>query len=222
MLQACLNGDRQGPHVPKTPAELARDAVAVAAAGAEALHVHPRDDAGVETLAVDAAVRAIRAAVDLPVGVSTGAWIPGDPVEAIAAWRELPDYASVNVGEERWLDVARALLERGIGIEAGVWTPDDARRLVDSGLLDRCLRILLEPQEPDTAHALATVAEIERILGVGGPPRLLHGQDATAWPLLREAQRRGLDTRIGLEDLDDGSTNAELVATASEWRAAPG
>lgn len=51
---------------------------------------------------------------------------------------------------------------------------------------------------------------------------LLHGLDDSCWPLLRHAGRRGLQTRIGLEDtllLPDGSTapgNAELVRAAVE------
>jgi uncharacterized protein (DUF849 family) len=221
VLQACLNGGRGGPLVPRTPEELAADAVAVGNAGADELHVHPRDSTGAETLDVDAAVAAIRAAVDLPVGVSTGAWIAGDRLGAIRAWTALPDYASVNLGEDGWRDVADALLDRGIGVEAGVWTAGDAQRLADSGLLDRCLRILVEPMDADVDGALRTVDAIEAVLGDAGPPRLLHGQDATAWPVLAEARSRGLDTRIGLEDVlvrPDGATatgNAELVRLAS-------
>jgi len=55
-------------------------------------------------------------------------------------------------------------------------------------------------------------------------PRLLHGFDTTAWPLLKVALQRGYDTRIGLEDtltLPDGrkaSGNAELVMVAHEWK----
>ncbi|WP_346540125.1 3-keto-5-aminohexanoate cleavage protein [Micromonospora sp. DPT] len=58
------------------------------------------------------------------------------------------------------------------------------------------------------------------LLAPGGPPVLLHGEGAAAWPVLAEAVRRGLDTRIGLEDtlgLPDGapaSDNAALVAAA--------
>ena len=218
MLQACLNGRRNleaHPRVPRSPEELAVDALAVTGAGAEELHVHPRGPDGAETLDVDAAVAAIRLAVDVPVGVTTGAWIPGDRVGAVRAWTALPDYASVNLSEEDWLDVARALLDRGVGIEAGVWTVADAERLAASGLRGQCLRILVEPREREPEAALATVAAIEVVLGPGGPARLVHGQDATAWPVLRAAQDRGLDTRIGLEDvlvLPDGSPAADNTA----------
>lgn len=223
MLQACLNGRRspaQHRLVPRSPDELAADAAAVAAVGAEELHVHPRGRDGAETLDVDAAVAAIRSVVDLPVGVTTGAWIPGDRVESVRSWTVLPDYASVNVSEDGWVEVAGALLDRGVGVEAGVWTPDDARRLVASGLGPHCRRILIEPRNGDTERALTSVAAIQSLLGSSGPVRLVHGRDATAWPVLREALRQGFDIRIGLEDvlvMPDGAPaagNAALVAAA--------
>ena len=51
---------------------------------------------------------------------------------------------------------------------------------------------------------------------------LLHGLDRSAWPLIRMAAQRGLDTRIGLEDtttLPNGAAapgNAALVSAARE------
>jgi uncharacterized protein (DUF849 family) len=210
--------------VPRSPEELAADAVAVTEAGAEEIHVHPRGPDGAETLGVDAAVGAIRRAVAVPVGVTTGAWIPGDRVAAVRSWTALPDYASVNLSEEGWADVARALRGRGIGMEAGVWTVADAERLVASGLLGECLRILVEPRERGPEAALSTVAAIEAVLGAGGPPLLVHGYGATAWPVLRYAQHRGLDTRIGLEDvlvLPDGSPAADNAALVVAATAAP-
>src|SRR3954452_22488399 len=83
-VQAALNGDRTGaehPTVPLSAQELARDAAACAAAGARAIHMHPRDSDGRESLApdvIDAAVRAVREASGLPAGVSTGDWIEPD------------------------------------------------------------------------------------------------------------------------------------------------
>jgi uncharacterized protein (DUF849 family) len=55
-------------------------------------------------------------------------------------------------------------------------------------------------------------------------PVLLHGLDATKWPLYREALRLGLDTRIGLEDgklLPSGATadgNEALIRAADALR----
>jgi len=82
--------------------------------------------------------------------------------------------------------------------------------------------VLLEPQEQEMASALETVSEIERVLESGKVevPRLLHGTEATSWPMMEEAIIRGYGVRIGLEDtltLPDGVVardNVELVAEA--------
>jgi uncharacterized protein (DUF849 family) len=231
VLKACLNGARRRadhPAVPVTPAELAAAAVAARDAGAGALHVHPRGDDGAETLAADpiaAALDAIRAAVDLPVGVSTGAWFMPDPAERLAAvssWTTLPDFASVNVHESGALDLASALLDRGVGVEAGIWTAAAATVAVDHGLAERCLRLLFEPMEQDLGAALANVAAIEAALDGVAPtvPRLLHGFAATAWPVLGHAAAHGYDSRMGLEDTLVGPDGAPAVDNAALVRAA--
>jgi uncharacterized protein (DUF849 family) len=49
LLKACLNGNRPPgahPALPLTPPELAADTAASVAAGAAAVHVHPRDTDG--------------------------------------------------------------------------------------------------------------------------------------------------------------------------------
>jgi len=232
LLKACLNGAREPgshPALPLTSAQLAADARRCVDAGAGALHVHPRDIAGHESLAPDdiaAALSAIRAVCrGVPVGVSTGAWIVplvAQRVDAIAGWTELPDFASVNFSETGVLSVCDALHAQGVGIEAGLSTAVDALWLRDSGLVPRCLRVLIEPDEPDASSALATAAAIIAVLDDAAIalPRLLHGMGAAAWPLLDAALIRGYDVRIGLEDtliLPDGTLaldNAALVTAA--------
>ena len=235
MLKACLNGGTtrvQSPYVPLTPAELAADAVRCRAAGAYAVHVHPRTDDGAESLdaeTIGAAVEAIRrVAPGLPVGVSTGAWIAPDPAQRLAAvrsWATLPsavrpDFASVNAHEEAAEDVASALYDGGIGVEAGLWTV----AAVEAYRRWRvpCLRLLVElvdvAPHPAPQPALVTAAEILDTLG-DEPSILLHAEGPATWTVLREAVRRGLDTRIGIEDtsmLPDGSMvdNVALVAHA--------
>lgn len=221
LLQAALNGDHgREVHgaVPVTPGELVRDAVACVAAGAGELHLHPRGPDGRERLeaeVVDAVAARVRAAAGVPVGVSTGAWIEPDPgrrAALVRAWRA-PDHASVNVSEPGFDAVMRALLAAGIGIEAGVWSVADAERLAASGLGGRVLRVLVESAEPAPIHAALDAAGLVA-------PRLQHGDGRAAWPVLEDAVRRGLATRIGLEDtrrLPDGRVaagNAELVAAA--------
>ncbi|SCF39874.1 3-keto-5-aminohexanoate cleavage protein [Micromonospora mirobrigensis] len=227
MLKACLNGGRgrdEHSAVPLTPAELAADAARCAAAGAAAVHVHPRDATGAESLEpepVAAAVTAIRAArPGLPVGVSTGSWIEEDPVSRVAtvrAWTVLPDFASVNVHEEGAEAVARALHERGVGVEAGLWTP----AAVEGYRRWRVpvVRLLIECMTQDRERALADAAAMLDLVP-SGVQVLLHAEGAAVWPVLAEAVGRGLATRIGLEDtvrLPDGSPapdNAALVRAA--------
>ncbi len=139
------------------------------------------------------------------------------------AWTALPDFVSVNFSEEGAVELCHVLIDRGVGVEAGLATLADAQLLLDAGLADRCLRLLFEPDEDEPNAALATVQAIEALLDAASvrTPRLLHGMDATAWPLLDAAIERGYDTRIGLEDtlyLPDGQPardNAQLVAVAS-------
>jgi uncharacterized protein (DUF849 family) len=232
MLQACLNGGRSKQFnavVPCTADELARDAAAVVRLGATELHVHPRDRAGKESLHPDdiaAALQAIRASVPgTPVGLSTGWWIA--PVgrarhQHILDWRVLPDYVSVNLIEEDAPEIIALVRDKGIGVEAGLWSVRDARRFVGLAEARQCLRVLIEINEQDAAVGLRVAKDIFGILDEAGIrlPRLLHGTDATMWPLYRAALGWGLDARIGLEDgglLPSGEPargNAALIAAA--------
>lgn len=232
MLQAALNGARRRddyPTIPWTPEDLAGSAADAARAGAAAIHVHVRDGRGVESLEpadIARTLRALRTAVpQVPVGVSTGAWIVPNTERRhhlVEGWTELPDYASVNFDEPGSELLAALLLQRAIGIEAGVANTTAATRFARSGLASRCLRILLEPQIQEFAAALDVVRDVEAVLDQAqiAIPRLLHGIDRTAWPMINEAARRGLQTRIGFEDtvtLPDGAaapSNAALVAAA--------
>ncbi len=232
LLKACLNGTRgraEHPMCPLNPEELAEDGHAAVRAGAGALHIHPRREDGAETLEashVSAALRAMRDRVSVPIGVTTGEWIlpgPSERLRAVHRWTVLPDFASVNFHEPEAGEIAAALLERGVGVEAGTWTPHAAGLLARSGLADRCLRFLFEPMDETLAAATSTVGAIERVLDGVAPevPRLLHGFETTAWPILDLAESLGYDTRIGLEDtvrLPDGelaADNAQLVRTAA-------
>ncbi|RKN49200.1 3-keto-5-aminohexanoate cleavage protein [Micromonospora endolithica] len=229
MLKACLNGGRgrdAHPAVPVTPAELAADAARCAALGVGAVHVHPRDHDGAESLrptVIAEAVAAIRAArPGLRIGVSTGEWIEPDPaarVAAVRSWTVLPDFASVNAHEPGAEAVAVALRDRGVAVEVGLWTPDAVGAYRDWRVPVE--RILVECMAEKPAEALTDADAILDALDPDGPPRLLHAEGGAVWPVLVEAVRRGLDTRIGFEDtvhLPDGSPaadNAALVAAAT-------
>jgi uncharacterized protein (DUF849 family) len=244
-IKVCLNGRRsraEHPAVPLTPAELVAAAAAAVSAGAEAVHLHPRDPRGVESLLaadVGAAVAAVRQGCPtVAVGVSTGLWISGGDVAArltmVRDWAALPaaarpDFASVNLAEPGVADLAGLLRSVGVGVEAGVWSPADAQALAAAGDPDSWLRILVEVTDTPAACAVdAAEAILRRLDEVGTTaPRLLHGEGAACWPLIAHAGRVGLPTRIGLEDTTTGPTgeppsdNAELVRLAlATWTAA--
>lgn len=215
--------------MPITPAELQADALACGAAGAHAFHVHPRDGDGIERLDavwVDAAANAVHDVSRWPVSVSTGAWMDGDQrhrVALLSRWTG-PDAASVNLAEDEAIDTMRALMGSGIRVEAGVWTVDDAELLVRSGLADRIERVLVELLDVPPGDVAAAADEIHAVLDRADvrAPRLQHGEEDSTWAALEDAVRRGLDTRIGLEDvlvLPDGSPaagNTALVTAARE------
>jgi uncharacterized protein (DUF849 family) len=242
LIKACLNGGttrERHAGVPLTPAELAADAGDVVRAGAGAIHVHPRDASGNETLepeAVLAAVHAIRAAVPhIPVGVTTGIWaVDGDPerrLALVAGWtgEDRPGFASVNLSEPGTNELAATLAGLGIPVEAGIWTAEDVERLAASDFADSVIRILIEPHG-DSDTALATAMAVEQALDRHGieAPRLHHAYELATWHVIRAALRLGRDIRIGLEDttvLPDGSItqgNGELVATAVRLAAEAG
>ncbi len=224
-----LNGSRppgSHPSLPLDAEQLIADAVACVRVGADAVHLHPRDPEGLETLderIIDAVVRLVRIAAGVPVGVSTGAWIEPDPkrrAEMVARWRE-PDMASVNLSEDGAELVMGALMSAGIGIEAGIWSVADAEKLAASGFARSLQRVLVEivrPSADPAKEARSIDAALDRLEIVG--PRLHHGEEAAAWPVLRQAKQLGWDIRIGLEDtlvLPDGSlaaSNAALVEAA--------
>lgn len=228
LLQACLNGARsrdEHPALPVTAEQLAAAARACVAVGAGAIHLHPRDADGRESLeaaVVDPVVMRVREACGVPIGVATGAWVEPDPerrARLVAEWRE-PAFASVNLSEAGAAEVMRALLDAGIGIEAGVWSPEDAERLAATGLADRVLRVLVEVMEGGPEEADAIEAALDE-LGIHAP-RLIHGEEAACWPVLRHTRANGRDTRVGLEDtlvLPGGSPapgNEALVRAALE------
>ena len=232
MIKACLNGNRsRAEHaaIPITAGELAREAAAAVAAGAGALHVHPRGADGRETLdgeACAAAIEAVRAACPgVPLGLSTGVWIASgaERERLVESWSLIPDFVSVNLAEPGAAELGRLCLDRGIAIEAGLAGLDDVERLRRSGLAASMCRILIEVEPPQPEEAAALAAAIDDALEGVAPEairRLHHGAGLATWRVLEAAAARGRDIRIGFEDtlwLPDGAVardNGELVAAA--------
>ncbi|MFD5213952.1 3-keto-5-aminohexanoate cleavage protein [Microbacterium sp. NPDC058345] len=234
LLQVCVNGARDVAQHPSLSADatvVADSAARAVAAGAQEIHVHPKDAAGRDSLVADDVVRwvrAVRAACPgVPVGVTTGAW--AEPVverrlAAMTEWTELPDFASVNWHEAGADEVAALLLSRGVGVEAGIWDDAGLKAWRRSPVRAQCLRLLIElPDEPAEvvhSHAEGMLAHVHR--AEPDMPILLHGEERSTWAAIDLAIERGLHTRIGLEDcltLPDGTVapdNAALVRAARE------
>ena len=199
-----------------------------------------------------AAVAAVHEATGLPVSVTTGIWTvdgePGRRLALVADWagrsagagrvvgrgrlageplrgkhsRGRPDFVSINMNEPGIEPLADLVTSLGIGIEAGVWTADDARRLGACAFRDRVRRVLLEPVDRTPADAVATAAEASaelKRLGVDAP-QVHHGYGVATWDVLKSAAEGGFGIRVGLEDttvLPDGTTasgNADLISAA--------
>lgn len=231
LLKAAINGGRsksEHPAVPLTNEEIARDCLAVIAAGADVVHAHVRTADGAQTIRPDLVgdmVRAVKAAdPSIVVGTTTGLWTVeshAQRMEYVAAWPEdaLPDFASVAFSEEGAAEVADLVLERGMILESAVWKMEDVPSLLAAPSLHRNVRILIEPEVEDPDAAVAECREIAKVLREAGvtAPILYHGMEATTWPVVFAAIADGCETRIGFEDgidLPDGSSpadNAELV-----------
>lgn len=231
-IVACLNGDRRPgahPALPVSVDQLVTDAHSVVAAGATAVHIHPRDVGGAESLepqAVAALMERMRAdGPDVPVSLTTSLSAESDPwrrYDLVQRWASpaLPDSVTVNLHEAGSVDLIHLLGDRRVAVEAGVWTVDAARILVATKV--RVAAVLVEPTQVSVEDAQRNTAAIMTVLDRGkvGVPRMLHGADATAWPMLSQALEEGLDIRIGLEDtmrLPDGTEahdNAALVEHA--------
>jgi uncharacterized protein (DUF849 family) len=226
-LKACINGARtpdQHPELPVTPEQLTRAAAAAHPAGARAVHMHPKTADGVDSLqpeVVAAAVEAVRHAVPgLPLGVTTGFWALSDPDErlrVVDAWTVLPDFASVNWHEPGSEALAHLLLQKGVGVEIGIFHSEAAAAWAQSDVAAHCMRVMVE-LGPDGDPATADDV-LSEVMAAGSPaPVLLHGMDESCWQLLEHARARSVQTRIGLEDtlrLPDGSPAADNAALVS-------
>ncbi|WP_162688901.1 3-keto-5-aminohexanoate cleavage protein [Streptomyces sp. ICC4] len=148
-----------------------------------------------------------------------------DPAERLArvrAWTVLPDRAVVRFAEPGARELAEALLERGVAVDAEVpvgGPPEPLERFLAWPVRDPA-RVRLAVELPGADRALVALA----LRGLPPVPVLLFGREAAAWPVLRLAARCGTGARIGVGDVlrvPDGRparSNAQLVAAAARFR----
>ena len=244
MLQVTPNGPwgkDVHPHMPVSLGELISDLSASFDAGADGVHLHVRDHGGSETLdpaAVNETCRRVREAAEeaghvVEIGLTTGEWIMPDLNQRIAMigeWEGV-DCATVNLSEPGFERIMSAMVDVGIGIDVGLWAPQEMDVLIRSGFLPQAMRISIELDSGGpyflTGDPLAVAQQINEALDEAGSacPRLTHGMNAWTWPLVQDAFSRGHHTRVGFEDsvfLPNGNRahdNAELVAAAVTLRA---
>jgi len=190
------------------------------------VHLHPRRPVdGVESLAAeshDAVVDAIRATVpDLEISCSTQEDIDlgsaGDRIAAVRAWTSPPDVVSLNLVETGAIELGSALLECGIGIEAGVFTLGGADALLAAPWASAVHRVLVETIfEHDDASAVELARAIDVRVAVLGRPRLWHGDGRANWAVVDAGLVAGVDVRVGLEDTLIGRDGGRAPANAAQ------
>lgn len=252
-LVVSLNGSRgagDGAAVPMSPGDLVDAARAAVAAGGREVLVHARTPCGRESLSprvVGPLLEALREA-----GLGAGSRVRGGPgsgggvgpgggaavsvavsvgsepdhagrLARVRSWTVLPDRAVVRFAEPGARELAEALLERGVAVDAEVpvgGAPGPLERFLAWPVRAPArVRLVAELASADPGP----VAELLRRLPP--VPVLLFGRGAAAWPVLWLAARYGTGARIGVGDvlhLPDGRaarSNAELVAAAARARA---
>lgn len=232
-IKAAVNGGRtqaENPAVPITTAEIVVDALRALDAGAAVIHAHARTADGGQTIAPAAVaelVRAIHAARPTAiVGTTTGLWTcsgHAERMELVAAWPAdaLPDFASVAFCEEGAAEAAELVVARGMVLESAVWSMDDVPALLASPTLHDNVRILIEPEDEDVDVAIEHTRRMAAAIREAGvtAPLLYHGDDASAWPLVRLALLDGAQVRVGFEDMIDLPDGTPAADTADMVRA---
>ncbi len=153
-----------------------------------------------------------------------GAAVARKRLGLIASWTTLPDLVTANQGEDGIVEICEHLIDRGVGIEAGILDVADAEAFVRSELADRCRRVLLEPLDPEPDDAVSHARAIEGILARARVvlPRVYHGDGIASWAVNEYGLRQGHGIRTGLEDTvltpaaQLAADNAELVRIAAE------
>ena len=249
LIVAALNGTRsraECPKVPLTADELAGEARRCVDAGAAIVHVHARkpDGSPAFDLSYDDIVTAIRAAVDVPISITTQRTRQtslGTITALFDVLRDLPELATVNVRPiapdlPAHREEARQILEAcdraGVRPEPTVISLDalaDIDVLYNDSLLGRAPYLLLELGPTDGSGSERIAGTPQNVLRIADAaqaqfsrfPWIAFGQDEASPVVCAVAAAAGGHVRVGFEDtatLPDGSqasSNAQLVELAA-------
>jgi uncharacterized protein (DUF849 family) len=234
LIKIALNGARakeQNKYLPHSLAEIEKEVDLLYKYGCKVFHIHCYDENGNESLRpkdVNGLVLLVkRISPDIQIGISSGDWIEPDLEKRksyINSWENVPDFISVNMIEDNAIEISEFLVSKGVLIEAGLNEKRAAEIFAGSNLEKDCCRVLIEPEPEELDPAIQVINEIEKVLDRSDIkiPRLLHGFNSVSWDILREAKRRGYDSRIGMEDtiyLENGEMvkgNLELIQYANK------
>jgi uncharacterized protein (DUF849 family) len=233
LIKIALNGARpkeQNKYLPHSLAEIENEVKLLYEYGCKVFHIHCYDENGSESLKPNDVKNLVtlvkNISPEIQIGISSGDWIEPDFEKRksyINEWENIPDFISVNMIEDNAIEIANLLISKGVLIEAGLNEEKAAEIFVKSNLTG-CCRILIEPEPEDFDSSFKTIDEIEKVLDSSNVqiPRLLHGFNAASWDILREAKRRGYDSRVGMEDtiyLESGEmvkSNLEIIKYAKK------
>src|SRR5260370_40231295 len=170
-VQPAVNGARTHPAVPRTADQIAQDPKAAVAAGAQSVHIHAFNDDGAETLDSDACAKALRATrrecPGIPISLTTSAAIVEDSAQRlgiISSWTELPDLVTANQGEEGIIQLCELLMSRGVEIEAGLLSGDDARKVVATPIHLRWGRVVIEQLNANPDQTIRTASKMQHLV----------------------------------------------------------
>ncbi|MGR4884511.1 3-keto-5-aminohexanoate cleavage protein [Streptomyces sp. LARHCF249] len=214
-----------------SPRDLAEAALAAVAAGAGEVLVSPRTPCGRQSLSprvVGPVLDAMRSTgVSVPLSVPVSVESEPDPagrLERVRSWTVLPDRAEVGFAQAGAVELAEALLARGVAVDAVVPLGGPGGPAGPEPMARFLAWPVRSPGRVRLAVELAA-ADPALVAGLRGLPPVavvLYGREAAAWPVLRLAARCGTGARTGVGDvlhLPDGRparSNAELVAAARE------
>ena len=234
LIKIALNGARpkeQNKFIPQSISEIEKEVKLLYENRNKVFHIHCYDENGNESLKpndINKLVSIVKnISPEIQIGISSGDWIEPDLEKRksyIKAWEKIPDFISVNMIEDDAVEISKLLLSKGVKIEAGLNEKKAAEIFAASELVKDCFRVLIEPEPEEFIEAIKTINEIEEVLNKNDIkiPRLLHGFNAVAWNILREAKKRGYNSRIGMEDtiyLENGEmvkSNLELIEYANK------
>lgn len=234
LIKIALNGARlkeQNKFIPQALDEIEKEVKLLYENGNNVFHIHCYDENGNESLKpndVNKLVTTVKnISPEILIGISSGDWIEPDLEKRksyIKEWLNIPDFISLNIIEDHAFEISKLLISKGVKIEAGLNEKKAAEIFVESDLVKDCYRILIEPEPEEINSAIETINEIEEVLNNHNVkiPRLLHGFNSVSWEILKEAKKRGYDSRIGMEDtiyLENGTmvkSNLELIQYAKK------